>query len=112
MADRNHYVVAITDGEDKTFTVSIRFAGYSHTSGTWRALSLGAIRHNSGILGVEKSIGTLTAFHLQLVAKGSWGIRLNDFEDFWSVNDDGVGLLIQPWVLGLQPGRIAWSLVE
>jgi hypothetical protein len=111
MALLKDYVVSITDDDDNTVAVAIKFVNAVHNAGTWRALSMGAIRYNSGSTQERKSLGTVTTYHLELVSHGSWGIRLNDFEDMWSVNDEGSGYLVQPWVLSLRPGRISWSLV-
>lgn len=112
MALGKNYVVSISDEENNTFTVSLKFDNRTHSEGTWKTLSMGAIRAKTGILALKKSLGTLTTYHLHFVVGDYWGIRLNDFEDILSVNDEGMGYLAQPWVISLKPGRISWSLLS
>ena len=44
--------------------------------------------------------------------ENTWGIKLEYFEDFWGLNDEGKGEVLQDWVLGLDPGRISWAVVD
>jgi hypothetical protein len=79
---------------------------------SWRTIDKGFIRFNNGTAEYVKSNGTLYTYHLQLVSgEQTWGIRLNDFKGFWSVNDSGTGFIHQQWVTGLKPGRISWVVV-
>jgi hypothetical protein len=68
------------------------------------------IRHNSGPLDQVKDFG-FKAINVQLLAGGSWGIQLDEFTTWGTVNDQGTGTLDQPWVIGLTPGAIEWSIV-
>ena len=37
-----------------------------------------------------------------------WGIVLRNYDNSFGTNDIGTGRVEQPWVLGLEPGMVAW----
>jgi hypothetical protein len=81
--------------------------------GKWRTLSQGVIKYNMGFTTSESSAGTLTTYHLLLCNFDSkWGIRLNDFGDFWGANDGGDGILVEPWSVAFQDDVIRWEVVK
>lgn len=112
MAD---YIVEIKDSNDVSFKIAVSIiTTYSpRKSGSWRAKGDGFICINSGEARKEDSHGTLTTVHLLLCGpNGTWGIRLNDFNDVIGANDEGSGVLQQAWALALTPGKISWKLVK
>jgi hypothetical protein len=101
--------VEIADSACNTMqlSVSVNLIG---NGGNWRSLDKGMIRHNSGSL--ERVAPTFWSdFDVFLSAGGNWGIRLDAYFGFTSANDQGTGVILQPWVIGLTPGAIEWSLV-
>lgn len=109
------YIVEIADEEGHSFKVACSLDTLARVSGgSWRTLDKGGIRPNNGRLAVVGAQGTLTTDHLLFLEIQSdlYGIRLNDFRDFWGVNAGGTGYLAQPWALGIKPTRVTWALVE
>lgn len=111
-----NYIIEIKDSKDVSFkiavTITTSFSGLSG-SGSWRAKGDGFICINSGEAKKEPSSGTLTTSNLLLCGQnGTWGIRLNDFNDWLGANDEGSGFLQQSWALALTPGKISWKLVN
>lgn len=110
-----NYIVEIGDEKGDSFKISVSMSMLNSwaTTGSWRTIEKGYIRYNSGAVQRQKSNGELTVRHFLLYnSDNAWGIRLNDFEGFWGANDQGTGLILQPWVLIFPPGRISWALVE
>lgn len=81
--------------------------------GKWRTLTQGVIKHNLGYTTSRGSAGTLTTYHLLLCNyNDQWGIRLNDFGDFWGDNDAGEGVLLESWADGFKDDVIRWEYVK
>ena len=109
-----NYIVEIGDEKGNSFKISVSMSMLNSwaSTGSWRTIDKGYIRHNSGVAERESSPGELTVKHFLLYSSdNTWGIRLNDFEGFWGANDEGTGFIHQPWVLSFEPGRISWALV-
>ena len=106
------HTVEIGDGNGKSFKISVAMDFRYRNGGTWRTLDKGFIRFNSGQVESVDVTGWGGTVHIRLVSsEGSWGIQLDNYQDFWGVNDDGTGSVSQAWVLGLAPGRISWVIV-
>jgi hypothetical protein len=86
----------------------------NYGKGSWKTIQYGDIRFPSGWSEGQRSSGTLTTLHIKLCSKeeNTWGIRLNDFRDFWGPNKNGDGLILQPWCVSFKPGLINWTLIE
>ena len=109
-----NYTVEIGDEEGNSFRISVSAITTfgARFDGSWRTIDKGYIRYNSGVAWKEKSNGDLTVMHLLLIGNdNTWGISLNDFNDIWGANDEGTGIILQPWVLNFTSGRISWALV-
>ena len=108
------HIVEIGDEYGKSFKVSVEidYVGVRR-EGTWRALDKGFIRYNSGRAKKQQIDGTITTTELVLVSfENTWGIRFDIWDDIWGVKDQGKGVILQPWVLGIDPGPISWALVK
>jgi hypothetical protein len=87
-------------------------------AGNWKTLDEGFIRYHAGKTRTRFSEnGDLTTS--DLIITGSEGIKtfdgpdvfgmqLFEYEDIWGPNSRGEGIVIQPWVINLAPGRINW----
>jgi outer membrane phospholipase A len=109
------YNIEITDEFYKSFKINITLPllRIDPTGGTWRALETGFIKENQGTTQREKSKSGWNSTHLLIVSpENEWGIKLNDWDNYISVNDEGTGFIQQPWVTGLRPGRISWAIVS
>ncbi len=107
------YSVDIDNTFGQSFRISLEISFNVNAAGKWKTWHNGYIRHDSGWIYHEPSSGTLTTFHLLLHnSEDTWGIRLNDFTDFWGANDEGDGLLLQNWSLSFKPGVIYWKVIE
>jgi hypothetical protein len=108
------YIIEIGDEKGGSFKTSVSISTLDGASGgSWRTIDKGHIRYNSGAVEKQNSPGELAVRHLLFYSNdNTWGIRLNDFQDLWGANDEGTGLILQPWVLSFPPGRISWALVE
>lgn len=105
-------IVEIGDESGNSFKVSVLTGFDASAPGSWRAIDKGFICVNSGQTVFDHSNGTLTTKHIQFLGGDNcWGLRLNDFEDIFSVNKQGTGVVLQPWVLKLKSGRISWTVV-
>jgi len=80
--------------------------------GSWRSLTKGMIRHNSGPVEQVRN-DFFGAIDLRIDAGNAYGITLQAFIGGWSgtLNDEGTGTVAQPWVIGLKPGAMEWSIV-
>jgi hypothetical protein len=88
----------------------------------WLSMDEGFIRPRSGLVRVRASSnGDLTTRDALILAHSGikthdgndlFGMQLFEYEDWLSVNDEGEGIVIQPWVLSLVPGRIRWSVID
>lgn len=110
-----NYLIEIGDSGGNTLYVALSVPAKSllmptGNAGYWRALDKGLIKPTDGALWWEEAKGTATGKHINLLSKGFWGIKLFDFKDFFGVNSDGSGVVIQPWVIQFVPGRITWSI--
>ncbi len=103
------HTVEIADSKGKTMqlSVSVDTLGFG---GSWRSLTKGMIKHNSGPIHQYK-IGWSASFDVGIMAGGYWGIKLGTFISWGTVNDEGTGTIEQAWVIGLEPGNIEWSIV-
>ena len=91
-------------------------------NGEWKILDEGYIRLRSGKLRTRFSEnGDLTTCDLLVLgtdgiktydAQDKFGMQLFQYEDVLGVNHEGEGVVIQPWVMALVPGRISWKVVE
>jgi hypothetical protein len=108
------YMVETGDDKGNSFKILVSISTFDgRSSGSWRAIDKGYIRFNSGIAAKQDSPGELAVRHLLLYSSdNTWGIRLNDFQGWLGANDQGTGLILQPWVLNFTAGRISWALVE
>jgi hypothetical protein len=106
------YVVEIGDEGGKSFKVEINLGFMRRTKGDWKTLDKGFIRFNSGGAERNESVGELSGAHLFLLTNdNTWGIRLNDWDNFFKTNNHGTGWAEHSWVLGLRNGRISWTIV-
>jgi hypothetical protein len=111
------HTVEIGDVAGNSFKISVNI-GYTgvHTEGSWRSLDKGWIRYNSGIAKKYQVDGTISEADLRLFGTdgfdGGYGIVLYKWDDIGGTNDQGTGMLYQPWVLNAKPGKISWALVE
>src|SRR5438105_950668 len=99
---RHTVEIADTDGNTMQLSVAVDNVAFG---GSWRSLTKGMIRHNSGPLTQGKHSWS-TVIDVYLEAGGHWGIRLDAFISWGTVNDEGTGTIVQPWVIGLKPGAI------
>jgi|SoiMethySBSTD1v2_1073268.scaffolds.fasta_scaffold99236_5 hypothetical protein len=89
--------------------------------GSWKASDEGFIKFRSGKARPRSSSnGDFTTRDLLILGndgirsydgKDLFGMQLFEFEDVLSVNDEGHGFIIQPWVLAIAPGRIKWTVI-
>ncbi|GEM_PF-2540972 len=89
--------------------------------GEWKALDEGFIRFRAGKTKSRFSEnGDLTTQDLIILgpegyktydSSDSFGMQLFQFLDFWGPNAKGEGILIQPWVVAMTPGRISWKSI-
>jgi hypothetical protein len=106
---RHTVEIADSAGNTMQLSVSVDIIG---TGGSWRSLTKGMIRYNSGP--VHQFVPTFTGdWNVQLIrtSDGTSGIQLDSFISWGTANDEGTGTLAQPWVIGLTPGAIDWTLV-
>jgi len=92
--------------------------------GSWKSMKAGYIRYFFGKTRLRFSDnGDATTNDLLIFSpdgqgiktydsQDSFGIQLFEYEYAFGVNDEGEGTVIQPWVLGLTPGRIRWEKTE
>lgn len=105
------HTVEIADSQGKTMQLSVS-ADTVGWGGSWRSIDKGMIRHNSGPVDQAKGSWSLDlTVRLLNPADDSWGIKLDTFISWGTVNDQGTGTLLQPWCIGLTPGDIEWSIV-
>ena len=106
------HAVEIADSAGNTMQLSVSVDTIGN-GGSWRSLTKGMIRYNSGP--VKQFAPSITSdWNVQLIRTSGgtyWGIELDSFISWGTVNDEGSGTLLQPWVIGLTPGAIEWSLV-
>jgi hypothetical protein len=103
------HTVEIADTDGNTMQLSV-YAETLGVGGTWRSLTKGMIKHNSGPIYQPKRTWT-TDTDVQLMSGGFAGMKLNTFISWGTVNDQGTGTVEQPWVIGLTPGAIDWVIV-
>ena len=109
------YNVEITDEFYKSFKIKITLPllRINSTVGAWRVLENGFIKLENGTTRRQKSESGWNSTHMLIVSpENEWGIKLNDWDDYISVNDEGKGFIHQSWVTGLRPGPISWALVS
>lgn len=109
-----NYIIEIGDEKGNSFKISVSISTFDgRSSGSWRTIDKGYIRYNSGAAEKQGSPGEIAVRHLLLFSNdNTWGIRLNDFQGWLGANDEGTGIIAQPWVLSFPAGRISWALVE
>jgi hypothetical protein len=89
--------------------------------GSWKVSDEGFIKVRSGKARPRfSSNGDLTTRDLLILGdqgvksydrKDLFGMQLFEFEDLLSVNHEGEGFIIQPWVIAVTPGRIRWTII-
>jgi hypothetical protein len=105
-------IVEIGDEKGKSFKLEINIGGAGDATGYWRTMDKGFVKYNSG---VAQKYGDGSVFERALFLSethNTWGIKLYKWCSFWGVNDQGTGSVLQPWVLGLEPGSISWVLLD
>lgn len=107
-------LVEINNTANQSFRINLVVPFDNYDKGSWKISEEGYIRFPSGWSERQKSSGTLATWHIKLCSKeeNTWGIRLNDFMDFWGPNKDGDGLLLEPWRLSFTSGLINWKLIS
>jgi hypothetical protein len=107
-------LVDINNTYDQSFQIYLEVEFDNYDKGRWKTLQEGYIRFPSGWSERSKSAWTVATWHIKLCSKeeNTWGIRLNDFIDFWGPNKKGDGLLLQPWCVSFKPELIYWTLIE
>ena len=105
------------------YTKGLVWGGVSNT-GSWKSMKLGFIRYNFGKTRVRSSDnGDATTRDLLILSpdgegiktydgQDRFGMQLFEYQDTFGINDEGEGTVIQPWVLGISPGRIRWEKIE
>ena len=43
---------------------------------------------------------------------GTWGMMLWNYDGYYGVKDEGIGVVAQPWVMQMQPGRFSWVVTD
>jgi hypothetical protein len=104
------HTVEIADTDGNTMQLSV-YVDEIDSGGSWRSITKGMIKHNSGPVEQGKDNWGVGATDLYVEAGGYWGIKLNAFIRWDTVNDEGTGRVDQTWVIGLKPGDIEWSIV-
>ena len=100
------------------------FTGQEPVMGTWKALEKGFLRYNFGRTRSRISNnGDLTTRDLLILSVDGvgigtydrksevFGMQLFQYEDWNGVNAEGEGIVVQPWVLNIAPGRIKWEML-
>jgi hypothetical protein len=107
---RHTVEIADTDGNTMQLSVSVDSITFG---GSWTSLTKGMINHHNGWVEQIKGWGVLVdiAAHLYAAGVSGWGISLDTFISWGTVNDQGTGTIVQPWCIGLTPGAIEWSIV-
>jgi hypothetical protein len=90
--------------------------------GSWNAIDQGFLRYRFGKTRSRLTQnGDMTTRDLLFLAVDEvgintfdkkdekFGMQLFEYEDWTGVNNEGEGVVIQPWVLKLIPGRIKWE---
>jgi len=104
--------VEIKDDRGTKFKIKVISPNDSGKTGTWYSFDKGYIQYNGGTTEYIHASGTFFTSHVHLVnSKPEWGVQLNNFRGLWSANESGEGIILQPWVLAINWGRITWSLV-
>ena len=112
------YTVQVSDSREQSFFVHLNIPATSWAmskgkAGTWRSLEEGYIKIKGGGLWWSEAAGTTTGKHLNLLTpSGKGGFKLFEFKDFFGVCSGNSGVIGQPWVLTLEPGRVVWALNE
>jgi hypothetical protein len=91
-------------------------------SGEWTAMDEGFIRIRSGKTKTRFSDnGDLTTMDLLILgpegiktydSNDLFGMQLFEYRNFFLYNSSGEGVVVQPWVIGLTPGRISWKVIR
>lgn len=129
-----HNLVQIEDKKGRTFHIEVWTPGknrikYAFTKsinravheGEWRAIDRGFIRFAGGSawrtnvegwnptadLYLGPAFGTIEQSD-EIGVNFRWGIRLSSYDNSFGTNDIGTGEILQPWVLGFEPGMIRW----
>jgi hypothetical protein len=119
-------IIDIIDSKDRWFQMLIltplglrKPRWHNNISAEWKVLDEGFIKWSSGNGRLVKRKGfTLTSDLLlglpDAGAKGSfeWGMRLFEYDEFTHTNAMGEGIVTQPWVVGIEPGKITWQKSE
>jgi hypothetical protein len=111
------YIIKIEDAKGKPFRIEIAIPFVPKIGphrGTWRAIDQGFIRYSSGgthwvpVAG-HNGEGDLYFF---LNDYPPFGMTLEKLHNFWGVEDMGVGMVPQDWVLACEPGQVKWEVVK
>ena len=105
------HIFEIGDSDGHSFKISIELPFNRTSKGSWRTLDKGLIRYNSGKTIPTSGYGGSDDDILLVSSEGTWGLKLDDYQDFWGLNDEGTGEVLQRWALQIKPGKISWALV-
>ena len=103
------------DGNAFKIRVDVDLVGFG---GSWRAIDYGYIRYSNGK--IERFSYTYDLLNIMVRLSGpdgKYGVQLDDWAPQWMgaghlVNVQGEGIVKQPWVLKLKPGKITWARVD
>ncbi len=79
--------------------------------GAWRVVDKSYLRYKGGKTFSRYAEAGTTRDLILLNMDGTWGMKLWEYEDATGVNAAGSGSVIQPWVMGFQPGKFSWVVV-
>ena len=105
------HIFEIGDSDGNSFRISIEIPFLRFSNGSWRTLDKGYIRYNSGPTNPTEGFAGDDDDLLLVSKEGTWGLRLDDYQDFWGVNEQGSGELLQGWSLNMKPGTISWTKI-
>src|SRR5438128_12093272 len=106
------YVIKIFDVDLYSVRIKMHYSKWDH-GGSWFTLDKGALCYNAGACYAIYQTETVCTNHLYFYDENDkWGIRLKAFSDFWGVNKEGKGTLVQAWSIQLTPRAITWKIVQ
>lgn len=114
----SRHTVSISDEDGKAFKIVVTIGFFGSSIGSWHSLEVGRIRYTQGKVVYGEDPGSLglstrDIYLFDSPQSQTYGIRLNEYNGWTGmVNDQGMGYLMQPWVLNFKPYRISWALVD